>query len=125
MLDECGYTDPLPYWDETRDAGSFSKSPIFDKTYGFGGSGSGSQNCVTDGPFVGAKVNIGPGFKDQERCVNRRITDFLSTQCGASYVKSAIAPNNYNDAARAIYMGPHLTGHMALSMMVRTFTEHI
>lgn len=64
-------------------------------------------------------VNIGPGFKNQPRCINRKITDFLSTQCGASYVKSAIAPNNYNDAAKAIYMGPHLLGHEALAMMVR------
>ncbi len=68
---------------------------------------------------VSSSVNIGPGFKDEPRCINRKITDFLSAQCGASYVKSAIAPNNYNDAAKAIYMGPHLSGHMALSMMVR------
>lgn len=75
---------------------------------------------------LSSSVNIGPGYKNQPRCINRKITDFLSSQCGASYVKSAIAPNNYNDAARAIYMGPHLLGHEALAMMVRfTLVNHI
>ncbi len=46
----------MRYWDETRDAGSFSKSPLFDKTYGFGGSGTGSQNCVPDGPYANLYV---------------------------------------------------------------------
>jgi hypothetical protein len=105
------------YWDETRDAGSFSKSVLFDATYGFGSGGTGSNPCVPNGPFYNMTVNIGQGFSDNPRCVNRQITDFLSTQTGASYVKSAIAPTNYNDAARAIYMGPHLMGHEALAMM--------
>ncbi|KAK0616891.1 hypothetical protein B0T14DRAFT_568459 [Immersiella caudata] len=117
LVRECGYKGALPYWDEPRDAGKFSKSPVFDKTLGFGGSGVGSQSCVMDGPLANLTVNIGPGFKTQPRCLNRRITDFLSTACGASYVTAAIGGSTYKQALDAIYSGPHLQGHMALSMM--------
>jgi tyrosinase len=106
------------YWDETKDAGKFSSSPIFDPVLGFGGSGSGSNSCLTDGPFVNTTVNIGPGFTTQPRCVNRKITDFLSTQCGQSYVDAALGGTTYLTALDGIYSGPHLYGHMALAMMV-------
>ncbi|KAK4177133.1 hypothetical protein QBC36DRAFT_372443 [Triangularia setosa] len=117
LLEECGYSGPLPYWDETRDAGKFSTSPVFDPVTGFGGSGKGSKNCIADGPFTNLTVNIGPGFKSQPRCVNRRITNALSTQCGATYVAAAISGTAYSQALDAIYSGPHLIGHMALAMM--------
>jgi tyrosinase len=111
------------YWDETKDAGKFSSSPIFDPVLGFGGSGSGSGNCLTNGPFVNLTVNIGPGFTTVPRCVNRRITDFLSAQCGQSYVDAALDHPDYLTALDGIYSGPHLYGHMALAMMVRDFVR--
>ncbi|KAK3377598.1 hypothetical protein B0H63DRAFT_477473 [Podospora didyma] len=117
LLLECGYHGPLAYWDEPRDAGKFSKSLLLDTNLGFGGSGKGTQNCVTDGPFANLTVNIGPGFKSQPRCVNRKITDAFSSQTGATYVASAIKGSTYKEALDAIYSGPHLLGHMALSMM--------
>lgn len=106
------------YWDETLDAGKFAKSVVFDKTYGFGSSGSGSKNCVPDGPFTGLNVNIGPGFKTEARCVNRKVSDFMSTQVGGSYYTDALSKTTYKDAWLAIYNGPHLAGHISLSMMV-------
>lgn len=106
------------YWDETRDAGKFSKSPVFDTVLGFGGSGKGAQNCVTDGPFANLTINIGPGFKSEPRCLNRRITDGLSSGTGKSYYNTAISGSKYPQALDAIYSGPHLIGHMALAMMV-------
>jgi len=118
LLRECNFKGVMPYWDETRDAGKFSKSPIFDKVTGFGGSGVGAQSCVMDGPFANVTVMIGPGFKTQARCVNRKITDFFSSSCGASQVKTAISGTTYAQMLDAVYSGPHLLGHMALSMMV-------
>ena len=124
LLRECGFKGTLPYWDEPRDAGKFSKSPVFDKVLGFGGSGKGAQSCVQDGPFANLVVNIGPGFKSQARCLNRKITDFLSTSVGTSQVTAAISGATYQKALDAIYSGPHLQGHMALSMMVSSSSTH-
>jgi len=63
-------------------------------------------------------VNIGAGFQTNSRCVNRKITDALSSGCSPAQVASAISGANYTTAWLAIYMGPHLYGHMALAMMV-------
>jgi tyrosinase len=117
LLSECGYDDTLPYWDEPKDAGKFSASPIFDPDLGFGGSGSGSNSCLTNGPFVNMTVNIGPGFTTKPRCVNRKITDALSSQTGQSYVDAALKHDTYLTALDGIYSGPHLWGHIALAMM--------
>ncbi|KAK4244190.1 hypothetical protein C7999DRAFT_35458 [Corynascus novoguineensis] len=117
LLRECGYEGAIPYWDETRDAGKFSSSVIFDPVTGFGGSGQGSGNCVPNGPFANLTVNIGPGFSFEPRCVNRRITDMFSAQTGTQYVEAALNHTNYVDALDGIYSGPHLLGHMALAMM--------
>ncbi|KAF2272331.1 Di-copper centre-containing protein [Westerdykella ornata] len=117
LVRECGYQGPMSYWDEPRDAGSFSKSTVLDGKLGFGGSGKGSKNCLADGPFVNATVNIGPGFKTDPRCVNRKITDNLSTLTGKSYVERALNGEEYWAVQDAIYSGPHLMGHAALAMM--------
>ena len=117
LLSECGYQGPLPYWDETRDAGKFASAPVFDAKLGFGGDGKGTGNCVPNGPFANYSVSIGPGFKSTARCVNRKITNMMSYGCGATQVAAAINYTTYDKAWVAIYNGPHLTGHIALSMM--------
>jgi len=94
------------YWNETLDSGKFSSSPVFDKVLGFGGSGQGANNCVLDGPFANLTVNIGPGFTTQPRCVNRKITDGLSSLTGKTYVDQAKAPTTFWKAQDALYSGP-------------------
>jgi tyrosinase len=110
------------YWDETRDASKFSASPVFDPNLGFGGTGSGTGACLQNGPFKNMTVNIGPGFTTKPRCVNRQITDFLGSLTNQAAVTKALTPKTYEEAWVAIYNGPHLGGHMALSMMVRCQT---
>jgi tyrosinase len=117
LLAECGWTGGHPYWNEALDAGHFTSSPLFNPVHGFGGSGVGEGNCVPDGPFVNLTVNIGPGFTDEPRCVNRLLNDTFSIQTNQTYVDAALSPSNYSDAWVAIYMGPHLFGHIALAMM--------
>ena len=117
------YTDAhctRSYWDEPRDAGNFPKSPVFDTTLGMGGTGSGTGACVQNGPFKNFTVNIGPGFKTQPRCVNRQITNALSSLTNKAAVDKALAPSTYEEAWITIYNGPHLGGHMSLAMMVGT-----
>ncbi|KAG8722741.1 hypothetical protein FRC11_002654, partial [Ceratobasidium sp. 423] len=59
-MTECGYSDPTPYWDWTRDSTveKFKNSEIFDNEKGFGGNGTGETkwadgSCVEDGPYAG------------------------------------------------------------------------
>ncbi|CCO33148.1 hypothetical protein BN14_07219 [Rhizoctonia solani AG-1 IB] len=64
-MSECGYTDPMPYWDWTRNANSVSEyrsAPIFDPSTGFGGpstpEGNNTAVCVDNGPYSGMQVNV-------------------------------------------------------------------
>ena len=118
LLAECGYKDGLPWWNEPLDAGNFISSPLLDPVTGFGGNGTGQPgNCVVDGPFADLIVNIGPGFTNRPRCVNRRINDAFSPLTNQTYVDDALSKPDYASAWLAIYMGPHLFGHIALAMM--------
>ena len=62
-------------------------------------------------------VNIGPGFTTSPRCVNRKVTPAMSMQVGKDYVDAALAPETYEEMLPLVYGGPHLWGHIALSMM--------
>lgn len=90
-----------------------------------GGTGSGTGACVQNGPFKNFTVNIGPGFKTQPRCVNRQITNALSSLTNKAAVDKALAPSTYEEAWITIYNGPHLGGHMSLAMMVGTLSFSI
>ena len=64
-MSECGYTDPMPYWDWTRNANSVSEyrsAPIFDPSTGFGGpstpEGNNTAVCVDNGPYSGMQVRM-------------------------------------------------------------------
>ncbi|EUC60320.1 tyrosinase tyrosinase: common central domain protein [Rhizoctonia solani AG-3 Rhs1AP] len=64
-MSECGYSDPIPYWDWTRDSTveTFKSSEMFDTKKGFGGDGTGKTNwtdglCVEDGPYAGLHSTI-------------------------------------------------------------------
>ena len=106
------------WWDETIDAGKFTTSKIFDAALGFGGSGKGTSACVPDGLFANVTVMIGPGFKSQARCINRRVSNPMSQYSSKSVVDAALKATNYIAAYTAISAGPHTMGHGALMMMV-------
>ncbi|KAI8928739.1 hypothetical protein BC831DRAFT_447211 [Entophlyctis helioformis] len=49
---ECGYTDPLPYWDWTVDSQAPESSELWSPSY-FGGDGvAANGSCVATGPFA-------------------------------------------------------------------------
>ncbi len=51
LKSQCGYNSPLPWWDETQDAGHFHSSPIFDANF-FGtgpqATSSGAATCMVN-----------------------------------------------------------------------------
>jgi tyrosinase len=59
LIEQCGLTIPLPYWDWSLDSTDLSASPIWNNLTGFGGNGDLSGDitlyggrCVADGPFA-------------------------------------------------------------------------
>ncbi|EUC60319.1 tyrosinase tyrosinase: common central domain protein [Rhizoctonia solani AG-3 Rhs1AP] len=87
---ECGYSDPIPYWDWTRDSTveTFKSSEMFDTKKGFGGDGTGKTNwtdglCVEDGPYAGLHVNF-----PEPHCLTRQFN--LSEQVMTNWTKSVV-----------------------------------
>jgi tyrosinase len=60
LRNECGYTGPMPWWDESKDAGRFSQAPMFTDTY-FGRAplktADGKGTCITSGVSIPAKIS--------------------------------------------------------------------
>jgi tyrosinase len=107
------------YWDEPADSADFASAAVFDTSLGFGTWGNSSNTCVPDGPYAGLIVNIGKGFSDEPRCVNRVLTPFFGNTITDDAVQTATSASTYNETWLNIYSGPHLNGHIALAMMVR------
>ena len=52
LQSECGYTGPMPWWDETKDAGNFTNSPLLTASYfgsGAVGAAGADAPCVQNG----------------------------------------------------------------------------
>lgn len=97
LRDECGYTAGLPYWDNARFSDDQAASRVWDgSSTSFGGNGAptGRENftivlpglaktvtlqmpagsgggCVTDGPFQGLRLSLGPVGKPVVDAANK------------------------------------------------------
>jgi tyrosinase len=80
---ECGFNQPIPWFDETRYAGRFSQSSIFSSQY-YGGLNLGGA-CVTNGQFANLAINIGPGQSNTQHCLSRN-GDGESTSLPSSHL---------------------------------------
>ncbi|KAF2679807.1 Di-copper centre-containing protein [Lentithecium fluviatile CBS 122367] len=111
LRSECGYTGYQPYWQEQLDAGKFSTSAIFDKTYGFGGDGSGRSNCITTGPFSNYSNHLGPGYQVTDHCIDRKISNQMSTGSAQREVDRCLQLDSFATAWPCIEGQPHTGGH--------------
>ncbi|KAK4112247.1 Di-copper centre-containing protein [Canariomyces notabilis] len=111
LRSECGYTGYQPYWHEQIDAGKFSRSVLLDATYGFGGDGSRTTGCITNGPFVNYTNSLGPGYEVTSHCINRRISDLASMGSSQAQVDACLAMKDFETAWPCIEGQPHSGGH--------------
>ncbi|KAH7305522.1 hypothetical protein B0I35DRAFT_443939 [Stachybotrys elegans] len=126
LREECGYTGPLPYWDETADASlsDLSRSPVFQNT-AFGGTGSGAQSYITTGPFASLALRMRrPG----QSASNYRISRSLNVRSLASARQASLDAcfqmTTYTAAWECWGGSPHGAGHGATGgLMVDVFAS--
>lgn len=85
---ECGFDRPLPWWDETLDAGAFKQSSVFTPEH-FGSlpsSVDGSGVCITDGRFANLTCNIGPGPDSTPHCLSRAGDEDMTAEASQEFV---------------------------------------
>lgn len=114
LRDECGYRGPMPWWDETRDAGNFAGAPVFTPEY-FGTAPvrtrDGRGGCITDGVFAGMLVHIGPGTAFEEHCLSRAVDESLTSEVSQATINQVHRQNNFESFAGLIEGWPHAYGH--------------
>lgn len=113
LRNECGFTDPLPWWDETLDNGAFAQAPLFTPEL-FGslpGPTAGRGTCVTDGRFANVTAHVGPGLANVARCISRAVNETMTEQASAFYVEYCAAFGDYGTFARCAESGPHAWAH--------------
>ncbi|KAF2187156.1 Di-copper centre-containing protein, partial [Zopfia rhizophila CBS 207.26] len=108
---ECNYTAGQPYWDESLDAGNFSRSIVLDPETGFGGDGIGTDRCIKDGPFKDYVNAIGPGRTISDHCIDRRVDDCTSQLADRKYVDECMQMRNFSTLWPCIESAPHSAGH--------------
>lgn len=111
---ECNYTGPMTWWDETKDAGNYTNSPVLDPDTGFGGNGTGTDHCVTDGPFANSTLTVGPetAFTPEGFCLKRNVNETYSAGAAEVIVETCNNLTSYANAAIwCIGASPHTAGH--------------
>ncbi|KAH7389990.1 hypothetical protein BKA66DRAFT_558580 [Pyrenochaeta sp. MPI-SDFR-AT-0127] len=111
LRNECAYTGWQPYWQEQLDAGKFKASIVMDPVYGFGGDGSGSKRCITNGPFANYTNHLGPSYVNTDHCIDRQINEQMSQGSAQRNVDSCLAATNWATAWSCIEGNPHSGGH--------------
>jgi tyrosinase len=116
LRQECDYTGPLPYWDETADSrlSNLLDSPVFQKD-AFGGSGSGSNRYITDGPFANTSLYLQrPGTAAKEYRISRSLNARSLSGAGQSAINACFGVKSYTAAWECWHGQTHGAGHMAI-----------
>ncbi|KAJ7054140.1 hypothetical protein C8F01DRAFT_1164078, partial [Mycena amicta] len=105
------------YWDWSQDIDSgipLVQSPVFDSVYGFGGNApGGGGGCVTDGPFAGYTLNLGPGTNVTKHCLQRAFNDHVRSFLSGARVNNVLAQTTF-EAFRIELEGAPVTPTMRL-----------
>ncbi|PGH13991.1 hypothetical protein AJ80_06131 [Polytolypa hystricis UAMH7299] len=114
LRDECGFTRPMPWWDETLDAGKFAQSDMFTNTDYFGrlpAASNGRPVCIVSGAFAGMTCNIGPGTSNTPHCLSRAVDESATSQCNSAYVQTCNSRTTFSTMASCAETGPHAFCH--------------
>lgn len=78
---------------------------------GFGGDGTGPDNCIETGPFANYTNPLGPGYTIADHCISRQISDAQSAAAAPAVVARCMNTTRYLDFWPCVEGGPHGAGH--------------
>jgi tyrosinase len=116
LRDECGYRGPIPYWDETADSrlSNLANSQVF-QANAFGGTGSGSNNFITTGPFNATRLRLRrPNQAPAEYRISRNLNVRSLAPAGTSSINTCFQMSTYAAAWECWHGSPHGGGHGAV-----------
>lgn len=116
LRNECSFTGPLPWFDETRYAGRFAQSSLFSDAW-FGGLALGGQ-CVTNGQFANMALNVGPGSSNTLHCLSRNGDGSLTAHCNQEYQDLCAQYPDYSGFRSCAEGGYHAYGHNGIGSVM-------
>ncbi|KAF1914095.1 hypothetical protein BDU57DRAFT_521271 [Ampelomyces quisqualis] len=114
---ECGFTRPLPWWDEARWSGRFQQSSVFSSRWM--GTMLARGNCVTNGQFANLACNIGPGTRNQRHCLSRNGDEEKTANTRQSLTDVCNARPTFADMAACTEGGAHAWGHNGIGAVMQ------
>ncbi|KAI9172536.1 Tyrosinase ustQ [Paramyrothecium foliicola] len=115
LRDECGYTGPLPYWDETADSNlsNLARSTIF-QADAFGGNGGGQQRYISTGPFAATTLRLRrPGQAASNYRISRSLNAGSLSGARSAALNACFQLSTYTAAWECWAGTPHGAGHGA------------
>lgn len=105
------------YWDETADSSlsSLLDSPVFQKEDAFGGTGSGSNRYITDGPFANTTLRLQrPGQAAREYRISRSLSTRFLGGAGQASLDACFQVRTYTAAWECWHGQTHSAGHISI-----------
>lgn len=121
LREECDFRGPMPWWDETRDAGNFTNAPLFTPEY-FGTAlrrtSDGRGTCVTDGAFAGVTMHVGPGGGFSDHCLSRAVDETLTKEVSQATIDTVHHQDNFQSFWGLTEGWPHAYGHNGMGAIM-------
>ncbi|EFQ35939.1 hypothetical protein CGRA01v4_06143 [Colletotrichum graminicola] len=119
LRSECGYTGPIPYWNEQVDqaAGPLTAASIWgnDSSTSFGTGSTDSNGCLLDGPFKNVKYNVDIQLqRGAEHCLAYDLKQDEFDLVSQALVDACNTLESYSDFNSCLGGSPHVSGHYAI-----------
>lgn len=118
LRSECSYTAPMPWWDETLDAGHFAEAPLFTSEYlgtAHLKTADGNGTCVTDGEFAAITVHVGV---EGDQCLSRAVDENLTINAGVTVINNCNSMSTYDQMRSCSEFIPHANGHNGIGAVM-------
>ncbi|KAI1427744.1 hypothetical protein F5Y12DRAFT_150690 [Xylaria sp. FL1777] len=121
LREECGFNRAMPWWDETKHAGAFGQSDVFNSAW-FGDlpakTSDGQGTCINSGEFAGTTLHVGPGTGNTDHCISRALDESQTAQCNKDFTNSCLSMATYDEFRDCFELGPHGYGHNGIGAVM-------
>ncbi|KAJ3949164.1 uncharacterized protein N0V96_000279 [Colletotrichum fioriniae] len=119
LRDDCGYTGPMPYWDEQAEQAvlPLENASILNAsaTAGFGSASLDVNGCVVDGPYTNVRLTLDTELNRVDPvCLSRDFKQKEYDQVAQKIIDACMALEDYVNLNNCLGASPHTGGHYAI-----------
>lgn len=112
LSQHCNYKLGTPYWEMARDVGNLAGAAVFDPQFGFGGDGSGPDDCVTTGPFANLTLVFdGDGIAQTPTCLRRKLNPIQFARAAQAEIDICMRSPDWEGVSGCLENWVHIAGH--------------